>query len=115
MNMKRRDFITLLGGAVATQSFCRLSLALAQSALRVFRVGHINSAPQLVLTSPLGGVLVRSFQQRGYELGKNLVLELRGAAGRTEMLPKLVQELLDAKVELIFATGYPPAVLAKLT
>ena len=81
----------------------------------MFRVGHINSAPQLVLTSPLGGVLVRSFQQRGYELGKNLVLELRGAAGRTETLPKLVQELLDAKVDLIFATGYPPAVLAKLT
>ena len=113
--MRRRDFITLLGGAVATHSFGQSSAAQAQSALRVFRIGHVNSAPQLVLTSPLGGVLVRSFQQRGYELGKNLVLELRGAAGRTETLPKLVQELLDAKVDLIFATGYPPAVLAKLT
>jgi putative tryptophan/tyrosine transport system substrate-binding protein len=30
-------------------------------------------------------------------------------------LPGLVQELVDAKVDLILATGYPPAVLAKLT
>ena len=107
--------MTLLGGAVATHWFGQPSAAQAQSALRVFRIGHVNSASQLVLTSPLGGVLVRSFRQHGYELGKNLVLELRGAGGRTETLPRLVQELLDARVDLIFATGYPPAVLAKLT
>ena len=55
--------------------------ALAQTSSKVVRVGHINSAPMLVLASPLGGVLIRSFQQRGYLVDKNLVLELRGAAG----------------------------------
>ena len=67
----------------------------------------MNSAPQLVLTSPLGKVLEKSFQQRGYTLGKNLSIELRGAAGQVDALPELVQELVDAKVDLILATGYP--------
>jgi len=110
--MRRREFLCALGSTVVVG---RPSIAFAQSASRVFRVGHINSAPQLNLNSPLGGVFVRSFQQHGYEVGKNLAIELRGAAGRAETLPRLVQELLDAKVDLIFATGYPPAVLAKLT
>jgi putative tryptophan/tyrosine transport system substrate-binding protein len=113
-DMRRREFITLLGGATA-QSLVRPITVLAQTAPKMFRIGHINSAPQLVLTSPLGKVLEKSFQQRGYTLGKNLALELRGAAGQIDTLPGLVQELVDAKVDLILATGYPPAVLAKLT
>src|SRR5919204_4728116 len=112
--MRRRQFMTLLGGAAA-QSLVRPIAVWAQTAPKVFRIGHINSAPQLVLTSPLGKVLEKSFQQRGYTLGKNLALELRGAAGQIDALPGLVQELVDAKVDLILATGYPPAVLAKLT
>jgi putative tryptophan/tyrosine transport system substrate-binding protein len=113
--MQRRGFFALVGGAVTVHSLGWPSIVRAQSAPRVVRIGHVNSASPLVLTSPLGSVLVRSLQQRGYELGKNLVLELRGAAGRTEALPKLLQELVEAKVDLILATGYPPAVLAKLT
>jgi putative tryptophan/tyrosine transport system substrate-binding protein len=84
--MRRREFITLLGGAAA-QSLVRPITVLAQTAPKVFRIGHINSAPQLVLTSPLGKVLEKSFQQRGYTLGKNLALELRGAAGQIDALP----------------------------
>jgi putative tryptophan/tyrosine transport system substrate-binding protein len=113
--MQRRRFIALVGSAAAAHWSGRPSVAEAQPAARVFRIGHISPASQLVIASPLGGVLVRSLQQHGYELGKNLVLELRGADGRTEALPKLMQELLDAKVDLILVTGYPPAVLAKLT
>ena len=84
--MRRREFIGLLG-CTAAQSLVRPPSGLAQTAPKIFRIGHINSAPQLVLTSPLGKVLEKSFQQRGYTLGKNLVLELRGAAGQVDALP----------------------------
>jgi ABC-type uncharacterized transport system substrate-binding protein len=112
--MRRREFIAVFSGAAA-QSLAWPISVLAQTPSRIFKIGHVNSAPQLVLTSPLGKVLEKSFQQHGYTLGKNLVLELRGAAGRIDALPGLVQELVDARVDLILATGYPPAVLAKLT
>ena len=100
-------FITLLGGAVATNWFGQPSAAQAQSALRCF-----GSATSTLLRSSFSPVRLAAFSSAassgtGMNL-KNLVLELRGAAGRTETLPKLVQELLDAKVDLIFATGYPP-------
>ena len=80
--MRRRDFTTLLGGAVATHWLGQPSVAQAQSALRVFRIGHVNSAPQLVLTSLLGGVLVRSFQQHGMSLEKMSFLGCAGAERR---------------------------------
>ena len=112
--MQRREFIGLISGAAA-QPLAWSTLVLGQPASKIFKIGHINSAPQLVLSSPLGKVLEKSFQQRGYTLGKNLMLELRGAAGKVDTLPGLVQELVDAKVNVILATGYPPAVLAKLT
>ena len=91
--MRRREFIGLLG-CTAAQSLVRPLSARAQTAPKIFRIGHINSAPQLVLTSPLGKVLEKSFQQRDYTLGKNLVLELRGAAGQVDVLPGLVQETI---------------------
>ena len=63
--MRRREFIGLLG-CTAAQSLVRPPSGLAQTAPKIFKIGHINSAPQLVLTSPLGKVLEKSFQQRGY-------------------------------------------------
>lgn len=80
--MRRREFIGLLG-CTAAQSLVRPPSGLAQTAPKIFRIGHINSAPQLVLTSPLGKVLEKSFQQRGYTLGKNLC---SNCAGRRDKL-----------------------------
>jgi len=48
-------------------------------------------------------------------IGKNLEFEALGADGRVELLPKLIQQLVNAKADVIIVTGYPPAVLAKLT
>jgi hypothetical protein len=62
--MRRREFIGLLG-CTAAQSLVRPLSARAQTAPKIFRIGHINSAFQLVLTSPLGRVLINQEARRG--------------------------------------------------
>src|SRR5262249_35806544 len=49
---------------------------------------------------------------RGYVLGRNLELVSRGAGGRFDLLPGLLEELVASNVEVIVAGGYP-AVLTK--
>jgi putative ABC transport system substrate-binding protein len=107
--MNRRHFLAVLGGAVA---FRPRSVA-AQG--RVYRVGTLSPVMPFVPQSPFGALLSRSFAAAGYTVGKNLVLEPRGSMGRSENLPRLAQELVDAKVEVIVATGYPAALAAKNT
>jgi putative ABC transport system substrate-binding protein len=51
--------------------------------------------------------------KRGYTLGQNLVYEARGAAGKHDQLPRLMQELKAADVGVVLTVGYPAAVTAK--
>ena len=53
--------------------------------------------------------------ERGYRLEQNLSVERRGAQGRNSELPRLAQELVAAKVEVIITIGFPPVVAAKST
>src|SRR5215203_4054251 len=53
--------------------------------------------------------------ERGFRLGQNLSVERRGAQGRNSELPRLAQELVAAKVDVIITIGFPPAVAAKAT
>jgi putative ABC transport system substrate-binding protein len=50
---------------------------------------------------------------RGYVLGRDLELESRGAGGRFDLLPGLLDELVASKVDVIVASGYPAAFTAK--
>ncbi len=51
--------------------------------------------------------------QRGYELGRNLALERRGADEHIDRLGCLVDELVASKVDFIVTFGYPAAVAAR--
>ena len=57
--------------------------------------------------------MIRGLEKRGYELGRNLEFERRGAGGRFDILPNLVAELVASKVDVIVAFGYPAAFAAK--
>ena len=107
--MKRRDFITLLG--IATISSPRAGFA--QTASRTYRVGLFNTGAPVTDATPFGAALIRGLGQRGYVLDRNLVIERRGAGGRTEILPHLLGELVASKVDLILAMDYPAALAAK--
>ena len=77
--MKRREFITLLGGAVAAWPLP----SHAQQPAKAYRVGTLSAGPAVADQSPNGTPLVRGFAQLGYTQNDNLVFERRGAEGRT--------------------------------
>ena len=102
--MKRREFITLLGGAVAAWPVA----AQAQQSV-VPRVG--------VLAQDLQPGLLDTFRNElrklGYVEGTGLSIEVRNAGGKNERLKELAEELLRAKVQVIVAVNTPAVQAAK--
>jgi ABC-type uncharacterized transport system substrate-binding protein len=105
--MRRRDFILLLGGAAIVWP---RSVA-AQNP--VHRIGLLSSGAPLAENSPLDTALTRRLKEHGYELGRNLAFERRGAEGHPDHLPRLLEELLASKIDVLITLGYPPAVTAQ--
>ena len=105
--MRRRDFISLLGGAVAAWPLA----APAQQAMPT--IGFLSSR------SPgESAALVAAFRQglneAGFVEGRNLAIAFRWAEGHYERLPALATELVGLHVWAIVATGgTPPALAAK--
>jgi putative ABC transport system substrate-binding protein len=106
--MRRREFITLLGGAAAARTVA----ARAQPAGKVWRIGMLETTGEASKSSD-----IRAFRQGlaelGYAEGKNLIIDYRSADGRPERYPALAAELLSRKVDLIVTRGTPAAVAAK--
>ena len=107
--MRRREFITLLGNMAIVAPLS----AAAQTGAKVYRIGWVSKATPATDTSPFGIALIRSLETRGYALGRNLVFERRGAEFHAERLPRLIDELVASKVDVIMASGYHPALVAK--
>ena len=103
--MKRREFITLFGGAAAWP-------IVARGQERKFaRIGA------LVLTSAdaqsLAKALREGLREFGYAEGQNFAFEVRSADGNTDRLPELASELARLPVDVIVATFTPCALAAK--
>jgi putative ABC transport system substrate-binding protein len=105
--MIRREFITLIAGATAWPI-----AAFAQTA-KVYKVGTLTAGPPVSSTADRGAFLFEGLAKRGYGLGQNLVHEARGASGRNERLPELMQELKTANVDVVVTISYPAAAAAK--
>src|SRR6187549_433127 len=88
--MRRRDFITLLGGAARAQ----------QSAMPV--VGVLDSGTS---ESNFLAPFRRGLGEAGYVEGQKLVIEYRWAEGRYDRLPELATELVRRQVAVIAASG----------
>jgi putative ABC transport system substrate-binding protein len=112
--VQRRDFIRLMGCAAAA-AFARPLAAAAQPAAKVYRVGSLSPAAPFAPDNFFGKAMIGGFAKHGYAVGRNIEFEFRGTRGHNENLPRVAQELVDAKVDVIFATGYPAAVAAKLS
>jgi putative ABC transport system substrate-binding protein len=107
--MRRREFIRLVGGVVAAWP----SSAPAQKPIGLYRIGLLASGPPITNASPQGESLTRGLARHGYELGRNLAFESRGAELHNGRLPRLIAEIVASKVDVIVAFGYPSALAAK--
>src|SRR5262245_66565147 len=100
--MKRREFITLLGGAAAWP----LASHAQQPAMPV--IGYLNFGSPESDTSRLTG-LRRGLNETGYVEGRNFVIEYRWAGYQADRLPGLAAELVQLRAAVIVTAGLPPA------
>jgi putative tryptophan/tyrosine transport system substrate-binding protein len=85
----------------------------AQNVPKVYLLGLLGCGPPPSNTSDLVTNLMRGLAQRGYVPDRNLTFERRGAQFHLDQLPKLVDELLASRVDVIVATCYPAAAAAQ--
>src|SRR5947209_2639708 len=106
--MRRREFITLIGGAAATWTL----VVRAQQAGKVHRIGFLGSATAAGSAKAVES-LRTGLREFGYVEGTNIGIEFRWAEGAYDRLPHLVAELIATNVDVLIIHGTPAALVAK--
>src|SRR5215212_1682421 len=108
--MRRREFITVLGGAAAWPLTAR-----AQQSDRVRRIGVLMSTAAEDPESQLRfAAFVQGLQQAGWTVGHNLQIETRWASGDAATLRRYTAELLALSPDLILAGGRAASVVPQV-
>jgi len=104
--MRRREFITLLGGAATVWP---LSVYAQQSKIRRVGALYIGLADAELFKKELR----EGLRDLGYAEGQNIAFEFRSAEGKLDQLRELASELVRLKVDVIVALYVPCALAAK--
>ena len=105
--IRRREFITLLGGTVAAWPFA----ARAQQAGKQPTIGFLGAAPSI--ESQRIAAFVQRLRELGWIDGRNLAIEYRWAEGRNERYTEIAAELVRLKVDVIVTVATPATLAAK--
>jgi putative ABC transport system substrate-binding protein len=105
VKMRRREFITLMGGAAAWSRSAR-----AQQPSRVWRIGVLGAAPP---TPAMLGALRDGLRERGYLEGQNLSIDVRWLQGTSKQNPDVATELVRSGVDVIVAWTTPSVIAAR--
>ena len=106
--MRRREFITLLGGAAAWPLAARAQ----QLTAKLPTIGFLGSATLLVESQRVAA-FVQRLRQLGWIENRNVAIEYRWAEGRTERFTEIAAEFARLKVDLIVAATTPAVIAAK--
>src|SRR5262245_65496487 len=105
--LKRREFITLIGSATAAWPL----VARAQQAAMPL-IGFVNAGSPKGYARPLAA-FVKGLAETGYVEGRNVAIEYRWAEGQYDRLPAFVADFVRRKVNLIAGTSTQGALAAK--
>jgi putative tryptophan/tyrosine transport system substrate-binding protein len=106
--MKRRHFITLLGGAVTAWPFA----AMAQQPLKLPTIGYLGPNTRSLDSQRLVAFLER-LRALGWIEGRTIDIDYRWAEGRNERLAEFAAEFVRRNVSVIVTSATPPTVAAK--
>ena len=111
--MRRREFISIVGGAAASSVFCSIAAPVGaqttSSAVRKLGVVTLG-VPQ---SSLLIEAFIKGLRELGYEPGRNILLEFRNAEGQADRLSALVTEVMAKNIDIIVVESIAAAIVAK--
>ena len=105
--LKRREFITLLGGAAAWPVAAR-----AQQRAKLPTIGFLGSGTAAA-QSQWTAAFVQRLRELGWSEGRNVAIEYRWGEGRSERFAEIAAEFVLLKVDVILTHNTPPVLAAK--
>jgi putative ABC transport system substrate-binding protein len=105
--MRRREFVTLVGGAAAWPLVAR-----AQQARHIPIIGYVAPTNPLIPSRNTGALLQR-LRELGWIEGQTITIEPRWAAGRPERLDEIAAEFVRLKVDLIVTSSTNDSIVMK--
>jgi putative tryptophan/tyrosine transport system substrate-binding protein len=106
--VRRREFITLLGGAAAAWPIA----AHAQQRAKLPTIGFLGSGTAAA-QSQWTAAFVQRLRELGWSEGRNVAIEYRWGEGRSERFAEIAAEFVLLKVDVILTHNTPPVLAAK--